>query len=106
MIRRPPRSTLFPYTTLFRSELLLVARAAEAHVLLDPEDVADDPAALLLQLLPVQHPQEPEEREHERRDRDAGGVPLPAVGGGRRPGTERRARERVHSRSGSKPVAR
>src|SRR5690348_17358945 len=34
MIRRPPRSTLFPYTTLFRSgdgehaALLLVARAA------------------------------------------------------------------------------
>src|SRR2546430_13418495 len=25
MIRRPPRSTLFPYTTLFRSEDLLVA---------------------------------------------------------------------------------
>src|SRR5258708_29764874 len=25
MIRRPPRSTLFPYTTLFRSESLLVA---------------------------------------------------------------------------------
>src|SRR5690242_21411361 len=25
MIRRPPRSTLFPYTTLFRSELLGVA---------------------------------------------------------------------------------
>src|SRR5256885_16799900 len=24
MIRRPPRSTLFPYTTLFRSELLIV----------------------------------------------------------------------------------
>src|SRR5690349_24215600 len=24
MIRRPPRSTLFPYTTLFRSELLVV----------------------------------------------------------------------------------
>src|SRR3712207_8039716 len=24
MIRRPPRSTLFPYTTLFRSELLRV----------------------------------------------------------------------------------
>src|SRR2546428_8498740 len=27
MIRRPPRSTLFPYTTLFRSALLLAARA-------------------------------------------------------------------------------
>src|SRR2546422_6143677 len=27
MIRRPPRSTLFPYTTLFRSHLECVARA-------------------------------------------------------------------------------
>src|SRR2546430_4045291 len=26
MIRRPPRSTLFPYTTLFRSELNLAER--------------------------------------------------------------------------------
>src|SRR2546427_4025169 len=26
MIRRPPRSTLFPYTTLFRSDLLRVLR--------------------------------------------------------------------------------
>src|SRR6266496_5100258 len=26
MIRRPPRSTLFPYTTLFRSHAALVAR--------------------------------------------------------------------------------
>src|SRR3989442_8905197 len=25
MIRRPPRSTLFPYTTLFRSDLIFVA---------------------------------------------------------------------------------
>src|SRR3989441_3346861 len=29
MIRRPPRSTLFPYTTLFRSDLL--RRAHDAH---------------------------------------------------------------------------
>src|SRR3712207_7279115 len=31
MIRRPPRSTLFPYTTLFRSEpdLLVLARGLE-----------------------------------------------------------------------------
>src|SRR5260370_20254630 len=28
MIRRPPRSTLFPYTTLFRSEALLLYREA------------------------------------------------------------------------------
>src|SRR2546429_7289174 len=35
MIRRPPRSTLFPYTTLFRSVLHLIpqprARQARAH---------------------------------------------------------------------------
>src|SRR5437588_2664841 len=28
MIRRPPRSTLFPYTTLFRSRRLVAQRAA------------------------------------------------------------------------------
>src|SRR2546430_16123920 len=28
MIRRPPRSTLFPYTTLFRSQLLQALRRA------------------------------------------------------------------------------
>src|SRR2546430_2984668 len=30
MIRRPPRSTLFPYTTLFRSKLLLEEPESEA----------------------------------------------------------------------------
>src|SRR5258707_6918157 len=29
MIRRPPRSTLFPYTTLFRSRRLLLVAAAD-----------------------------------------------------------------------------
>src|SRR2546427_5308355 len=33
MIRRPPRSTLFPYTTLFRSDGHLVVRAADAAAL-------------------------------------------------------------------------
>src|SRR3712207_1946948 len=39
MIRRPPRSTLFPYTTLFRSDRLAFAVTegiAEERVLLDP----------------------------------------------------------------------
>src|SRR3712207_8979708 len=36
MIRRPPRSTLFPYTTLFRSDL----RALSATELLDLSAVA------------------------------------------------------------------
>src|SRR2546422_10607287 len=31
MIRRPPRSTLFPYTTLFRSRVHEVRVAAEGH---------------------------------------------------------------------------
>src|SRR5256885_11750081 len=30
MIRRPPRSTLFPYTTLFRSQLAYPARRLDA----------------------------------------------------------------------------
>src|SRR3712207_8558060 len=32
MIRRPPRSTLFPYTTLFRSEARLTSLAFEADL--------------------------------------------------------------------------
>src|SRR3712207_9536646 len=46
MIRRPPRSTLFPYTTLFRSvavEALDPVLVAVPHVLGDPLDL---PAAL------------------------------------------------------------
>src|SRR2546427_10902340 len=31
MIRRPPRSTLFPYTTLFRSLLTTVAHCGPGH---------------------------------------------------------------------------
>src|SRR5256885_9475438 len=35
MIRRPPRSTLFPYTTLFRSEQIVMNRVREKGHLLD-----------------------------------------------------------------------
>src|SRR3712207_8448433 len=38
MIRRPPRSTLFPYTTLFRSHAVDHGRAARARA----GDAADD----------------------------------------------------------------
>src|SRR2546430_11845881 len=38
MIRRPPRSTLFPYTTLFRSEFARFARAGA----MDLHDEAED----------------------------------------------------------------
>src|SRR5260370_25449867 len=41
MIRRPPRSTLFPYTTLFRSELLHLGRWYPAAEVVDAENVGD-----------------------------------------------------------------
>src|SRR2546430_11199056 len=41
MIRRPPRSTLFPYTTLFRSLLLAPGRAETAAVRRDLVAVLD-----------------------------------------------------------------
>src|SRR2546429_1650016 len=43
MIRRPPRSTLFPYTTLFRSRTLVRYLLAAARGRRDP------PASVLLQ---------------------------------------------------------
>src|SRR3712207_8645875 len=39
MIRRPPRSTLFPYTTLFRSDVEVGARARHQQVPGDDEAV-------------------------------------------------------------------
>src|SRR3712207_8417818 len=47
MIRRPPRSTLFPYTTLFRSQVLLALLAA--HRLVHAHRVAE------LRLYPIDH---------------------------------------------------
>src|SRR3989442_4838326 len=42
MIRRPPRSTLFPYTTLFRSEDVLLEGVEEIErVVTRPVDVFD-----------------------------------------------------------------
>src|SRR3712207_8659627 len=35
MMRRPPRSTLFPYTTLFRSDLVVEMGAGESDLDLD-----------------------------------------------------------------------
>src|SRR3712207_6887335 len=43
MIRRPPRSTLFPYTTLFRSGLLPARAPARQHGSPDELPQADGP---------------------------------------------------------------
>src|SRR2546430_10867154 len=45
MIRRPPRSTLFPYTTLFRS----VRQVAQRQVVSASPEKAPDPLAVLHQ---------------------------------------------------------
>src|SRR2546421_6205019 len=55
MIRRPPRSTLFPYTTLFRSRnaaLLIVDVQERLTAVMAPGDVAilEENLALLLEL--------------------------------------------------------
>src|SRR2546427_5936184 len=49
MIRRPPRSTLFPYTTLFRSEVRLETRDGAERRQLGHAPCVDDlkPVALL-----------------------------------------------------------
>src|SRR3712207_7437234 len=45
MIRRPPRSTLFPYTTLYRSDFMQHPGLAEALPSM-PSFVLDDPHAV------------------------------------------------------------
>src|SRR2546422_483388 len=65
MIRRPPRSTLFPYTTLFRSRPV---RAAVDHHAAHPADplpavvVERDRLVLAREQLLVEHVQHLEER--------------------------------------------
>src|SRR2546422_4464302 len=39
MIRRPPRSTLFPYTTLFRSQARLLVEAGHPEIVLTGVDM-------------------------------------------------------------------
>src|SRR3712207_8032636 len=53
MIRRPPRSTLFPYTTLFRSDLLMVVRGLVQVALYDGRE--DSPTHGRLNRLTVGH---------------------------------------------------
>src|SRR5688572_31734887 len=76
MLRRPPRSTLFPYTTLFRSSAspgvlkrLAIARAfykAPPYLLLDdPEAGLDEEALTQLSELIARHRQRSEEHTSE-----------------------------------------
>src|SRR5256885_5642379 len=73
MIRRPPRSTLFPYTTLFRSHNSVELRELTGEVLLalDVQAVLIGPAALrrrfavsAVQLIHDVHPYDHRSEEH------------------------------------------
>src|SRR3712207_8879080 len=46
MIRRPPRSTLFPYTTLFRSLTAKIIRVATEEYGIAQADIVIDPLAM------------------------------------------------------------
>src|SRR2546426_7744741 len=58
MIRRPPRSTLFPYTTLFRSMAETIRREGAAAAL-----QIDAPVVGRVALRPLGSPQDPERSE-------------------------------------------
>src|SRR3712207_3799954 len=106
MIRRPPRSTLFPYTTLFRSPEHDLAVELEAdqdgevgqagHEVPGAVERVDDPAVALVPLLAELLAEEAELRRRAREDiadrllgqpvglRDRGGVRLELHGKARR----------------------
>src|SRR5258708_22803434 len=87
MIRRPPRSTLFPYTTLFRSDHAAAGVDQEEH------------DALLLLLL-VDHQRRPERRdqaEQDGRDPEREREPPPAPRGGPELGSIDRKSTRLNS---------
>src|SRR3712207_7768627 len=69
MIRRPPRSTLFPYTTLFRSRLVHLELAAERQQppreVLQRVGVAVEPAAVRVDRRQVGGVAEPAGRSEE-----------------------------------------
>src|SRR3712207_7309565 len=65
MIRRPPRSTLFPYTTLFRSELVGRDGDDGQHGRADAEEQRVHPVEALV--LGVEHGDDRDEQEGDRK---------------------------------------
>src|SRR5258707_6939314 len=50
MIRRPPRSTLFPYTTLFRSSVNETGNVGRLYIVLKPHGARDDIDTIMARL--------------------------------------------------------
>src|SRR5947208_11966917 len=63
MIRRPPRSTLFPYTTLFRSQLVVGRGAGDPEIDEISEVIAADQDVLRLHVA-MHHAGEHRSEEH------------------------------------------
>src|SRR3712207_6713655 len=85
MIRRPPRSTLFPYTTLFRSAAQRPVGGGEAVELRQRQQRDQQHGGGVERAAHV---------DHEDRDRDAGdgdGHPPPQPRGHRRPAVDRKS---------------
>src|SRR5574337_1801973 len=80
MIRRPPRSTLFPYTTLFRSPLAIQGTKLKAIDYVSPVASAQVKSAILLAGLLTEGESTVTEpslsRDHTERMFDAVGIPI------------------------------
>src|SRR3712207_7952285 len=63
MIRRPPRSTLFPYTTLFRSRGVEPA-VPHPQVVEQPQRLPGEPAQLRVVALVLELPDHDEREDH------------------------------------------
>src|SRR3712207_7406392 len=70
MIRRPPRSTLFPYTTLFRSFYGAAGRGVKVEAAADPTELTlEDSLVYTLRVRNLANPadvQRPEDRKSTR----------------------------------------
>src|SRR3712207_7837412 len=63
MIRRPPRSTLFPYTTLFRSNVEVADLPEVEDVFVEARPPGHVPAVHVVgQVVEVEHPRRPRRR--------------------------------------------
>src|SRR5438270_5380043 len=69
MIRRPPRSTLFPYTTLFRSRILVIILLLHFLSLML--------GSVLVLMLPLLVWLTPDLRKHQDRKSGSAGMPRP-----------------------------
>ena len=76
MIRRPPRSTLFPYTTLFRSDIDEIAYIRFASVYRSFKD-AQEMRATIEDVLAHPPGTRPDTARRQRKRRDTEGRELP-----------------------------